>query len=306
MTSRSERSIQRSAEEQGIKGPTPSGEYHIQCPFCITVVGKEDVKWKLAVNAGKKVFHCHRCNTSGRGDFKWLESTPQSRDIEAKQAPPEPLRLPEFIPLLGYPGEEGRGRVPLSLVPYTNYLRSRNITGEAIAQANLGACLSGRYAGRVIVPHPTNNYPIGSDWAGFAARAIHDVMSPRYLYPKGMKKADLIWGTWITRRTVNLNRVYVVEGVFDALRLFPCAVATYGKNISETQLELLAGLSVLCDELVIAFDGDAWQEGMLAAMRIQMRGDDRIQRKVLYTRLPPKTDPGSLGLREVEKYIQRP
>jgi DNA primase len=76
--------------------------------------------------------------------------------------------------------------------------------------------------------------------------------------------------------------VMVVEGVFDALALWPHAVAVLGKP-SHFQVDALASAK---RPVAIVLDGDAWQEGYALAMRLRLAG----QRAGSVT-LPPKTDP---------------
>jgi len=86
----------------------------------------------------------------------------------------------------------------------------------------------------------------------------------------------------------NEGTVFIVEGVFDAIRLYPyMAVATLGKDVSESRIDRLVNATA---NLVIAFDGDAWESGKALSQRLLLRG--KVSE---WVQLPPGCDPGELG-----------
>jgi DNA primase len=113
-----------------------------------------------------------------------------------------------------------------------------------------------------------------------------------------MDRRTALWGLEWAPRTQ--EPLWVVEGVFDALPLFPYGVATFGKSVTPEQVELLASLR---RPLVVCLDGDAWTECMALAARLGMRrqaaGRDN---DVTWAKLPPASDPGSLGW-SVKNYV---
>lgn len=59
---------------------------------------------------------------------------------------------------------------------------------------------------------------------------------PKYFTMPGMDKREILWNYDNARRS---DTVVVTEGVFDAARVGRCAVATFGKAVSDTQVGLL-------------------------------------------------------------------
>jgi DNA primase len=185
---------------------------------------------------------------------------------------------------------EGRGA--LSLAPARKYLLGRGLVDEGVwRQAKVGACVAGRYKDRIVVPvlSPDNVWQgyVTRDWTGLA-------VSP-YLYPPRMDRANLLYNhTALNEQTE--RPVMVVEGVLDALALWPDAVALLGKP-SEPQVLALAD----CPRPVaIVLDGDAWEEGDALAMRLGLEGQ-----RAGSVRLPPKKDPDEVDKAWLAEEVRR-
>jgi len=88
----------------------------------------------------------------------------------------------------------------------------------------------------------------------------------------------------------------VVEGVFDALALYPNAVAVLGKA-SEAQMEALQESK---RPVVIVLDGDAWQEGWAMAARLKFKGQ-----RAGSVRLPPKLDPDEVDPAWLQEEVKK-
>jgi hypothetical protein len=285
----------RAAARRGLKGPSSRGEWRACCPFCEKAAGKIDVKFKLHMNPGKGVYSCFRCGAGGRADLAWLG---ELRNEPPPETPQELLGPPD--------GFERLRADTLSHRPFLRYLEKRGVLAEAGA-VGVGCCLHGRYAGRVIFPHTFNSTrwvgdtSMGSDasWMGFVARSIYPEITPKYLYPAGMNRAGSLWG--LHTPGLNAYPLFLVEGVFDALSLYPNAVASFGKNVTDEQIDILLDLKGIT-RLVVCLDGDAWEEARILQMRLKLRDPERF---VYWCRLPPGTDPCSLG-GKVKKYIIDP
>lgn len=284
--SRRDRMLRKAAQDRGLKGPTPRGEYRICCPWCELTTGEADTKYKLQLNPKKGIWHCFKCDVGGTADLSWLGKLEvrDRDDVEFDMGPPD-----GYVSL-----QTASDRRGLAVKPYVEYLLARGMNDSHFGPLRVGCCLKGKYANRVIIPDIQMSATTKQfGWHGFVARAIYKHMRPKYLYPAGMKKARQVWGI----NTTEVDEVFVVEGVFDALPLVPHAVAVYGKNISEEQLDVLADLHT--KRLIVCFDGDAWEECHIAAMRLSLRG---CRAEVGWCKLPPATDPGELG-QDVRKYI---
>jgi hypothetical protein len=294
----------RAASTLGVRGPSLRGEYQLCCPFCEAATGKPDLKFKLYLNPAKGVYYCQKCAVGGKIDLTWLAK------VEAvEEAPVDPLKLgpPEGFTQLTHRSSS------VKLQPYSDYLCRRGLLDAAI-NVGAGACLSGRFAGRVIFPHavfkehcpqgcvPISDHLFGASmmgnyrWAGFSARAIYDGMEPKYLYPAGMPRGTTMWGGFLPHH----NELWLVEGVIDALAIYPMGVAAFGKNVTEEQLDIFAKWAHNSSaKPVVCLDGDAWEDCIAIAMRLALRD----VHKVHWARLPPKTDPGMLRM-EVRKYVR--
>lgn len=250
--------------------PSSGGWIRANCPFCEARVGKPDRKQAFAVRLPQGSWHCFRCGIAGR-----LQTVPDhfGRLPEPERGEVEAFDPPEgFLPLYDYPGDRA-----VVTGPARRYLRSRNLDERLWGEAGIGAVLSGFWGGRIIIPI------LGAErqWLGFVGRAWSKKVDRTYLYPKGMQRGEVLYNHSALHIKTD-EPIMVVEGVFDALALWPNAVAVLGKP-SHFQID---ALSVANRPVAIVLDGDAWQEGYALAMKLRLLG----QRAGSVT-LPPKTDP---------------
>lgn len=287
MASRDVERIKASANAYGVRGPTHVGEYMLCCPFCPERRHKEDTKFKLNLRpqAGKKgkVFgpwYCYACAAKGGGDLSWL-----GPGMVADPNAPKPGDWSE--PPEGFARLDTKSIV---LKPFIDYLDKRGVLEQAKA-VGAGACIKGKYGGRVVIPLKKAGV-----WVGFSARAIWPGIEPKYRYPAGMDRKGSLWGAdWVPHLKDKQAPLYLVEGVFDALPLYPFGIASFGKNVTDEQLTMLVGLG---HPIIVALDGDAWVECRNVAARLALREAD-----VQWARLPPGEDPGTLKF-DLSKYVQ--
>jgi len=260
-----------------------SGWSRANCPFCPSLLGKVDRKQALAINMGNGCFVCFRCGTTGR-----MRDDEYQRQEVAPDTAAFSMDAPEgYLALCEEPA-----RSAMSAAPARQYLRSRKLTQESIwAEAKIGACLSGRYDGRVIVPVLSSDYA----WVGWVGRVWFKQADRAYSYPRGMKRGDILYNHAALLRETD-TPVIVVEGVFDALAYWPDAVAVLGKP-SDTQVYALASAR---RPVAVVLDGDAWQEGEVLAMKLRLEGQ-----RAGSVKLGPRIDPdevehGWLRTRAVE------
>lgn len=278
----------REAVARGVRGPNANGEYSVCCPFCEAVHGKEDNKYKLQLNPQKNLWHCYRHDGGGYVDLSWMHVALEDQPEPTAEEPPEPRKPEGFLLLADYQGS-------VFAKPYLDYLRKRDLLSEAF-QVGAGFCARGRYTGRVIIPHKASAGP-ETTWLGFAARAIYEGMQPKYLYPRGMDRKGQLWGGHLPAT----QDIYLVEGVFDALALCPAGVASFGKNVTEEQLDMLAKWASYPRDanVFVCLDGDAWQECQAVAMRLVLRDVPNVR----WCKLPPTKDPGELKFK-VRDFVQ--
>lgn len=256
----------------------------IPCPFCEDA-GHEDRKRSMGVNAASGGFNCFRCGTSG----KMLEPpNPEmgSADSEPTETPVVLFDPPaEFVPL-GY----GDGATAMCFQDARSYLKGRGVARRSLVERlEIGACDEGFWSGRILVPLLTSDH---EGWLGWTSRLWVDKPSPKatgfhamkYLYPKGMPRGMFLYN----HDALNVETdepLLVVEGVFDALPLWPNAVAVLGKP-SHMQVDALLTAR---RPIAVVLDGDAWVEGQMLAARLRFDG-----KRAGHVHLAPGQDPDEI------------
>jgi DNA primase len=284
-----ERILEGSLATRGYRGPNTRGEYSLCCPFCHRISGSPDDKFKLQYNPTKNVYHCYKCSTSGRAV---LPSLSNGNALEPLEKPVYDLGPPKGFYTFAEAGKA------VSAKPFIKYMEDRGYPLGLLGRVDAGFCVSGRYAGRVVIPLKSMEF---SAWRGFSARAVYPSIHPKYLYPAGMDRKNELWGLDFARP---LDVVYLVEGVLDALALYPHGLAAFGKAVTNEQIEhikLRQQLGRGCKQVIVCLDGDAWEDCLVLAVRMVFAGVTDVS----WCKLPPKTDPGILKW-DVEKYIQEP
>ena len=255
------------------KPQSVSGWRRGPCPFCLLKLGKEDRKNCLGVHASG-AFHCFRCAVRGRlsnvelpddevfdgADDDWTTGEPES-----------------FEPI--YSGE---GLDALCLEPARAYLEKRKIPPRALRWSRVGFCFSGRYRNRVVFPVLRAG---DARWRGFVARSILKGAERPYLYAKDMPRGTYFYGEeFLAEDTA--TPIVVVEGVIDALALWPDAVAVLGKP-SEAQVQKLLAAP---RPIAVAFDPDAYGEAQALVSELRIKGQ-----RAGAVRLPLGHDPDEVA-----------
>lgn len=268
----------------------------MRCPFCADG-GHFDKKHSLSVSTVTGLWHCFRCDLSGK--------LPGYTDPEDDYRPrAEAVETQNFIDV---PEEFVRlsSSRSYALEPARKYLRSRRIPEKVWEKADLHACAEGFWGERIIIPHKD---PDGA-WYGWISRLWRDKPLPNaqglaaltYLYPRGMDRG----ATFYNYRALTLSRkrpLMLVEGAFDCMHFWNDAVGMLG-DLSEAQYEILL---TQCERPVcVVQDGDAWEKGMVLAAKLRFAG-----KRAGHVRLPPRADPDEVDrewlLTEVRASLERP
>lgn len=274
--------MSRSADAQEVERAfaharsSSTGWWRVDCPLCAGRTGKPDRKQALAINARSGVYTCWKCQATGKTGVA-MDLPPVEAHVDVAEVDP-----PEwYVPL--------HGDESLSLEAARAYAAKR-CRPEYWRDVQIGACAMGQFAGRVIVP------VLGDDdaWLGWVGRTWYPC-AKAYTYPKGMQRGEVTYRGGILREVTD-EPALVVEGVFDALHLWPRAVAVLGKA-SEKQMEALADAS---RPIVIVLDGDAWMEALAMSLRLRLHGQ-----RAGYVRLPPKLDPDEVPLAWLDEEVRR-
>jgi DNA primase len=238
------------------------------------------------VNYSTLAYHCFRCGVGGK-----LKEVPEGLLAdEADEILDEPRK--DNLPNLGPPSDflllaDEPALSALSAQSARDYMLSRGLGLDIWRTAHIGVCLSGWLEGRIIVPVMATGNPnfYGGNWQGWVGRSIPgepaQVGKPKYLYPKGMPRGTALYNQQALS-VVTSTPVIVVEGVFDALTLWPNAVAVLGKP-TETHAWML---SKAHRPVVVVLDGDAHEEGEMFARKLRVMGQTTG-----WVNLPPEKDP---------------
>lgn len=265
--------------------PSANGWRRTNCPLCVYYgEPSEDTKQSFGVHESG-AWHCFRCGAVGFSG----EATESGLPVEST---PDFMEPPEgFVPLSSSDGQRS-----IALAPARDYLTSRGVTPEMIERTGLGACASGKYAGRIVAPvfEPSGQY-----WLGFMSRvwlsgaalkyvkeATEKAGEPfrKYLYPQWPGRGRVLYNQAALAETTD-RPVLTGEGVFDVIHHLPHAVACLGKPSHDQLTLLLHGLRPVC----FVLDGDAWKQARALCLWMRLHG-----KPAGFIRLPPKTDPDAV------------
>ena len=286
-------------------------EFIIDCPFCS--------HHKLSVNAKKGVWQCWHCHETGT-----------VRRLLGRSVKVEPRPVVEKPKERGYtpPGT----LVPLDLLPEDHeaclYLATRKFDPKELSRNfGLSYCNHGReFAGGVFNTSGTIVIPVVENGVQTAwqSRLLYDpdkvpendkpaygfkydadrgkyIVPPKYFTMPGFRKGEHFFNF---DQASKFDFVVVTEGAFDAMRVGRCAVAGFGKGLSETQIEILRS----CWKVVILLlDPDA--ESDQEKLRIRLEGSGPFGRtsstgvKVVSMHLTGYKDAGETPKRELSRQI---
>lgn len=288
-------------------GKKGRGWIRTNCPFCLDKTGKDDRKGSIGLNLSTGGYNCFKCGTTGmlpedmRDEIEYLPPAERGPFVAEKKDPPE---LPEQFHPLWHGTNVGADW----LEPAVSYMRSRGekrpeggLLDQVVAEAFIGAAVSGRQANRVIIPLPDyERFDLWDmrSWRGWVSRDYSvwnakrlgltpPLVTRPYLYCKNLNRDGYLYNEpalWVETD----RPVYVVEGTLDALALWPDAVAVLGKPLESQIAKLVAAHR----PVVIALDGDAWEEGWALGMKVRFMRPDRRAGSL---KLPPRIDPDEIA-----------
>ena len=289
-------------------------EYSFVCPLC----SRSDNAKKLTINldtsdkAHFQRWHCWRNPTEHKGTniislFRRISAselkisqakqiltemsvpTYDINDIEPnlfstpKEIKTEIIELPQHF--------HSFAEVKMDDPEYRNamlYIKSRNITGSDIIKNNIGYCDGGPYRGYIILP----SYDANRNLNYFVARKYYDTVTMRYKNPLISKN--------IIFNEIHINwneRIYLVEGVFDALAIKRNAIPLLGKTIGSALKKKIYEMGV--KEICICLDNDAIKQSVNYIEEFMKNGIS-----VYFTQLTDK-DPSKIGFQEMTRLLKQ-
>lgn len=261
------------------------------CSACVYRVSKDDGKHKFNYNTRTGGFCCLRCGFKGKLRAYELEELgfALARQEESASTNDGPTILPPpegYTPLYAEPGWSG-----VTFNQAHDYLARRGVSAPVMLDARIGACVEGKYRGRIIVPIIA---PTSLNWYGFSSRAYYPNPRIPYLYPSGMDREEILYNHAALFVETDEPAI-IVEGVFDALSVWPHGVAVLG-TLSEPQYE---ALRASMRPVVLVPDGDAWEAGWALCMRLRFDGV-----RAGFIKLPPGVDPDEVPSAELYEQAQ--
>jgi hypothetical protein len=254
--------------------------FNIHCPFCQEHGHKPDRKYHLGINYQYGYIHCFRCRTRHKLTYflKILRKDFDSDDFTFEETHITVSHKTE----IEFP-KEYLNVLDLFDARYSNYVKAleyidRRIGIELALKINVGFCNIGRYANRIIVPV----FDSCDNIVYFVARAIYGFIEPKILNPLGERKSVLF--NWNNAK--KFSEIYLMEGVFGALTVFPYGIATLGKEITEEQIFVILRSKVKIVNIVL--DGNAIKDAYSVADKI---ADLTSKVKVRVLKLKKETQP---------------
>lgn len=247
-----------------ISNGTNGIEFITTCPVC----GRQ----KLTINANTGIYKCWRGCTSGTlSKLLNIKITPSATPVPVIQETRE-VPSPGMI-------------VPLDQLDNNNaavaYLTARHYNIKELSEYyNMCYCKKGKLFARgtfnttntIIIPVTQNNEIIG-----WQSRLLYNpdsltetekgilglkydteekkyILPPKYLTSPGLRKGKMLYNIDNAKKS---KTVVVTEGVFDAVSVGRCAVATFGKQVSDEQV---SALKSYWDVIILLLDPDAKDE----------------------------------------------
>lgn len=272
-------------------------EFLFYCPKC------KHHKKKLSINVEKDVFKCWICDYRGNsirrlvrrfGNYKhqtmWAKFNPEIEinkfeevllalvNSEQEKREKQKVDLPEeFKPL-------ATSCSSLAALPAKKYLASRGIGMPDILKWKMGYCVSGDYAGRIVIP----SFNEDGDVSYYVARSYDDNWK-KYMNPP-------------VSRNIVFNELYVdwesdlsiVEGVFDAV-VAGNAVPILGSSLRDDS-DLIKNIVKHDTPVYIALDPDAEKKAMKIIKKLLTFGIELYKVDIL-----PYSDVGDMSKVEYQR-----
>ena len=199
------------------------------------------------------------------------------------------------------------------------FLVDRQVSLRAVKKFKMGICRTGFYKNRLIIPISTGKSKSYLAYSMFPKRVLKRYKELSEKYPENKRfdrnkkkilnpKSSLSNLLLFNYNNISTNcRIFVVEGVFDAIRLWMFgydAVAIFGSYLNNTQRTLL--LNKEPSEIVFMLDGDVWDSSdkfslVNKAVEKTLKYYDGI---VSIVKLASGIDPDDIRSKEVfKKYI---
>ncbi len=257
------------------------------CPVCIDRTGKADRRKSLSFNLRSGSYRCFKCGVEG-WIRNWGEEGPEIDDEDDHEPAQTTVEKPAgYLPL--WEGAALETALARPAIAYAERRCPRRLWQEL----QIGACIvdGEPQFGRVIVPVLDDH----DKWQGWVGRMWRDgTLKPYYNMP-GHWASEVLFNPRALADHQASTPLVLVEGVFDAIHLWPHAVAVLGKPGPAQVAQLLRTRR----SVAVLLDGDAWREGWALAQDLRLEGI-----KAGSIRLPPRTDPDHYPAEQVQRWAE--
>lgn len=262
-------------------------EYYFACPFCH--------KRKMALNLSNGKYHCWVCNSAGRTllSLAYKLNVDQSQIRKLREILTEEVKyvkediaetkliLPqEFQPLWK----------PTKQIEYKHaiaYLSRRGITACDILRYNMGFCINGEFANRIIVP----SYDAIGELNYFVGRDFFETSSMKYKNPTVSKNV-----VGLDYHVNYKHDIFLCEGIFDAIAIKLNAIPLFGKTVQSKLKQKIIEKEV--KNVYLVLDNDALKQTIDIAEKFMKDGIH-----VFVVQLPKK-DPSEIGPEKIQDIIK--
>jgi len=266
----------------------PAEEIRICCPFC------EDIKFHCYVNLNKNVYHCFKCESSG----KVTPSTSSTLDASLKTL----RRYRDTSTIFVDTWNKNKDKIVRTLPRckpvqedsiYERYLLGRGLTREEIETNHLQESLDsyGTFSNSIIFPVP---YYLPENITYFVCRKLRG--EPKYVNAP-WKKGNILYVPKWTYPQIKSKFTVVCEGPFDAIRIARVApsYALLGKRATPEQLDLM--LTAARFPWIILLDRDAFVYALRLQLEIISKGGRAVVAQL------KKKDPGESTEAEIKEVL---
>lgn len=255
-----------------------AGNIQINCPFC------NDTQFHFGIHPKKRVANCFRascgwkgsvldlvmqyenCNFSraikiiGASDekkFSEKEYKDAVRRFRGDRSKKSEIEMPE-----GFRGLDTGSRTGKACLRYL--MNKRGMSTEQIAEIGAGICDMDKYSGYVVIPVTEKGQVVY-----YVARQVIKMGGPKYVFPSNEEVGGYGKSNWLFNRdkASRYSRVYIAEGVFDAIALGEMAVCTFGTKLSDMQHQKLVQAGH--KRATIVLDEDALDDSYEMAERLR-------------------------------------
>ena len=275
------------------------GQISVDCPVCsYTIKGldKLDGKGNLEINYQQHVYKCWACAEThgthghlgklidkfGSKKDKKIYKLIRPDEFEKKEKVYKKLELPkeykkfDEVHPLHIPRKEA-----------INYLHKRGISDYIIEKYQIGFCLEGEYAGRIVVP----SFDKKGELNFFVSRSWNPRSKLKYKNPEASKDFLIFNESLIDWK----KDIYLVEGVFDSFFL-DNSICLLGKFLNDNLWEKL--YTKAKKNIIVCLDGDAYTD---AKNLYDKLNGGALYNRVKLVKLPKDKDVCDLR-GDIEKY----